>query len=114
MRAIPAKCDGATIPLVSGKRRQAFTGGNEFFAVAVAAFEHAVNARLPPTHAVQDEAKLLGQFASLKAELRPTDIGSKAGAQAGNSVPNPLDARTKEPWVRRYRDERRRLIPLGN
>jgi hypothetical protein len=41
-----------------------FTGGNEFFAVAVAAFQHAVNARLPPTHAVQDEDKLLGQFAS--------------------------------------------------
>ena len=30
-----------------------FTGRNEFFAEAVAAFQHAVNARLPPTHTAQ-------------------------------------------------------------
>ena len=74
-----------------------FTGRNEFFAEAVAAFQHAVNARLPPTHTAQDEAKLLKQFAALKTEFGLTDrYGSKVGGQAGNSRLNhavPLDQR---------------------
>jgi hypothetical protein len=43
-----------------------FTGGNEFFT-------EAVTARLPPKQTVQDEAKLLGQFAALKTEFGLTD-----------------------------------------
>ena len=60
-----------------------FTGGNEFFAEAVAAFQHAVNARLPATHAAQDEAKLLGQFGALKTEFGLTDGYRIEGWRAG-------------------------------
>ena len=60
-----------------------FTGGSEFFAEAVAAFQHAVNARLPATHTAQDEAKLLGQFAALKTEFGLTDRYRIEGWRAG-------------------------------
>ena len=71
-----------------GRRVQAsvgrrFTGGSEFFAEAVAAFQHVVNARLPATHTAQDEAKLLGQFAALKTEFGLTDRYRIEGWRAG-------------------------------
>jgi hypothetical protein len=67
---------GRRVRMSVGRR---FKGRNEFFAEAVAAFQHAVNARLPPTYTAQDEAELLGQFAALKTEFGlTTDIGSKA------------------------------------
>jgi hypothetical protein len=52
------------------------------FAEAVLAFQHAVNARLPPTHTARDEAKLLGQFDALKTEFwtnRPISDRTLAG-----------------------------------
>jgi C4-dicarboxylate-specific signal transduction histidine kinase len=61
---------GRRVRATVGRR---FTGGSEFFIEAVAAFQHAVNARLPPTHTAQDEAKLLRQFAALKTEFGLTD-----------------------------------------
>jgi hypothetical protein len=60
-----------------------FTGGNEFFTEAVAAFQHAVSARLPPKHTAQDEAKLLRQFAALKTEFGLTDRYRNEGWRAG-------------------------------
>jgi hypothetical protein len=60
-----------------------FTNGNEFFTEAVVAFQHAVSARLPPNHTVQDEAKLLGQFAALKTEFGLTDRYLNEGWRAG-------------------------------
>ena len=60
-----------------------FTGGSEFFAEAVAAFQHAVKAWLPATHTAQDEAKLLRQFAALKTEFGLTDRYRIEGWRAG-------------------------------
>ena len=41
------------------------------------------NARLPPTHTAQDEAKLFKQFAALRAEFGLTDRYRSDGWQAG-------------------------------
>ena len=60
-----------------------FTGGNEVFTEAVAAFQRAVGLRVPPDHTVQDEAKLLGQFAALKTEFGLTDRYRIEGWRAG-------------------------------
>jgi hypothetical protein len=60
-----------------------FTGRNEFFTEAVVAFQHAVSVRVPPEHTVQDEAKLLGQFAALKTEFGLTDRYRIEGWRAG-------------------------------
>jgi hypothetical protein len=54
-----------------------------FFTEAVLAFQHAVRARLPPKHTVQDEAKLLGQFAALKDRVWLTDRYRIEGWRAG-------------------------------
>ena len=71
---------GSRVRASVGRR---FTGGSEFFAEAVAAFQHAVNARLPATHTAQDEAKLLRQFAALKTEFGLTDRYRIEGWRAG-------------------------------
>jgi hypothetical protein len=94
-----------------------FTGGSEFFAEAVAAFQLAVNARLPATHTAQDEAKLLKQFAALKTEFGLTDrYGSKVGGQAGNSRLNhavPLDQRRPCPRLSANKVDHRRRSPAS-
>jgi hypothetical protein len=53
---------------------QHFTGSDEFYSLAVSAFQNAVDSSLTrPPHAKQGERKLLGAMAALKNEFGLTD-----------------------------------------
>ena len=53
---------------------QHFTRSDEFYSLVVSAFQNAVDASLTrPTHAKQEERKLLGAMAALKNEFGLTD-----------------------------------------
>ena len=60
-----------------------FTGTSEFYSLAIAAFQSAVDAKVAHLHSEKDERKLLRLLAALKNEFGLTDRYQIEGWRAG-------------------------------